>query len=243
MMEKEHKHLGAFLSGIIKENPLLVGLLGFCPALAVTTSLESAFGMGVLFTVVLTCSNLIVSLLRKIIPEEVRTPCYIVVIATFVTIVKMLCEAFLPELYSSLGVFLSLIVVNCIVLGRAEAYASSHPVGDSVLDGLGNGIGYMLAICLIALIRELLGSGQLTFGKTFTFIAEANGGSPFVIPLLKGNGYNLSISFFAEPAGAFLVLAIVLAVLAAITQARKNKARVDARVAKQAALKAKEEAK
>ena len=103
MMEKEHKHLGAFLSGIIKENPLLVGLLGFCPALAVTTSLESAFGMGVLFTVVLTCSNLIVSLLRKIIPEEVRTPCYIVVIATFVTIVKMLCEAFLPELYSSLA--------------------------------------------------------------------------------------------------------------------------------------------
>ena len=145
----ENKHRESFVSGIIKQNPLFISMLGTCPALAVTTSLESAFGMGLLFTFVLLCSNVIISLLKKLIPEVVHTPCYIVVIAAFVTITKMFTEAFLPELFATLGVFLSLLVVNCIVLGRAEAFANKNSVLDSLLDALGNGIGYTLAICII----------------------------------------------------------------------------------------------
>ena len=176
-MMAESKHKESFLSPIWKTNPLLISLLGMCPALAVTKTLEAAFGMGILFTIVLVFSNILISALRKWIPEEVKTPAYIVVIATFVTLVKMFSEAFLPELYSTLGVFVSLLVVNCIVLGRAEAFASKNGVFDSFLDGVGNGIGYTIAICLIALIREVLGAGSLTFGATFTFIAENTEGS------------------------------------------------------------------
>ena len=117
--------------------------------------------MGILFTFVLVCSNVLISALRKIIPEEVETPAYIVVVATFVTVVKMVCEAFVPALYTSLGVFLSLLVVNCIVLGRAEAFANKNGVVDSLLDGLGNGIGYTLALIVISLVREILGTGML----------------------------------------------------------------------------------
>ena len=129
---KNNKHKESFLAGIVRQNPLFVSILGTCPALAVTKNVESAFGMGLLFTFVLICSNMIISLIRKVIPEEARTPCEIVVIAAFVTITKMLTEAFLPELYSSLGVFLSLLVVNCIVLGRAEAFAKDNTVVDSL---------------------------------------------------------------------------------------------------------------
>ena len=210
-----------------------------CPALAVTKTLEASFGMGILFTIVLVCSNVLISALRKIIPDEVKTPSYIVVIATFVTLVKMFAEAFLPELYSTLGVFVSLLVVNCIVLGRAEAFASKNTVVDSLLDGIGNGIGYTLAICMIGLIREVLGSGRITFGATFTFIADLNGGNKFRIPLLRGEGYDFSMTFFSTPAGGFLVLGIVLAVIMAISNYKSNKAKVDARIA---AKKAKEEA-
>ena len=134
-----------FLKGIIAENPLLVSILGTCPALATTKSVEAAIGMSILFTIVLVCSSLLVSLLRKIISEEIRTPAYIVIIATFVTLVKMLTNAFLPELYSTLGVFISLIVVNCIVLGRAEAYASKNGPFDSFIDALGMGAVYAVA--------------------------------------------------------------------------------------------------
>ena len=236
----ENNHKESFFAPLWRQNPLLVGLLGLCPALAVTKTLEASFGMGILFTLVLVCSNVLISALRKIIPEEVRTPSYIVVIATFVTLVKMFAEAFLPELYSTLGVFVSLLVVNCIVLGRAEAFASKNTVVDSLLDGIGNGIGYTLAICLIGLIREVLGTGRLTFGATFTFIADWNGGAKIRLPILKGDGYDVSMMFFSTPAGGFLVLGIVLAIVMAITQAKENKAKVDARLA---AKKAKEAAK
>ena len=240
MSKSDHKE--AFLSPIWKTNPLFISLLGMCPALAVTKTLEASFGMGILFTLVLVCSNVLISALRKIIPEEVKTPAYIVVIATFVTLVKMFSEAFLPELYSTLGVFVSLLVVNCIVLGRAEAYASKNTVVDSLLDGIGNGIGYTIAICIIGLIREILGSGMLTFGATFTFIADLNGGEKIRLPILKapGSDYDLSMQFFSSPAGGFLVLGITLAIIIAVTNYRQNKAKVDARIA---AKKAKEAAK
>ena len=232
------KHKESFLSPIWKANPLLISLLGLCPALAVTKTLEASIGMGLLFTFVLVCSNTLISAIRKWIPEEVRTPAFIVVIATFVTLVKMLSEAFLPELYSTLGVFVSLLVVNCIVLGRAEAFASKNGVFDSFLDGVGNGIGYTIAICLIATIREVLGSGRLTFGVTFPFLTNLNNGNKIVIPILKFDGFDASMSFFTSPAGGFLVLGIVLAIATAITQAKEHKAKVEARLAKK-----KEEAK
>ena len=216
-----------FLKGIIIENPLFVSILGTCPALATTKSIEAAIGMGILFTVVLVCSNLLVSLLRKLIPEEIKTPAYIVIIATFVTIVKMLTEAFLPELYLTLGVFISLIVVNCIVLGRAEAYASKNKPFDSFIDALGMGLGYMIALISMALIRELLGTGALTVGKIFTFIPEA---SLRIVPK------EYAISLFQNPVGAFIVFGVILAVLAFIknrkTELKENLARQE-RIKKQ----------
>ena len=195
-----------FLKGIIIENPLFVSILGTCPALATTKTLEAAIGMGLLFTIVLICSNVLVSLLRKLIPEEIRTPAYIVIIATFVTIVKMLTNAFLPDLYSTLGVFISLIVVNCIVLGRAEAYASKNNVFDSLVDALGMGVGYTLALLCMAFFREFLGTGGFTFGKIFTFIPLA-----VWTPLAA-----YKISLFQTPVGAFIVFGVILAVLAFI---------------------------
>lgn len=214
-----------FLKGIIVENPLFVSILGTCPALATTKTVESALGMGILFTVVLICSSVLVSLLRKLIAEEIRTPAYIVIIATFVTIVKMFTNAFLPELYSTLGVFISLIVVNCIVLGRAEAYASKNTVFDSFIDALGMGVGYTLAIMLMAFFRELLGTGAFSFGKVFTFI-------PAVTLQIIPKGYEISI--FQNPAGAFIVFAIILAVIAFI---KNRKAELKAYQDKQARLK------
>ncbi|MBO4737340.1 MAG: electron transport complex subunit RsxE [Bacilli bacterium] len=235
---KRGQHKESFLNGILKENPLLVQILGLCPALAVTKSLETAFGMGLLFTFVLVSSNVIVSLLRKLIPEEIKTPCYIVVIATFVTIVKMFAEAFLPELYSSLGVFLSLLVVNCIVLGRSEAFAGQNGVFDSFLDGCGNGIGYTWAISLMGIIREVLGLGTLTIGKVFNFF-----GDPLTLPILKSTVldahgdplYDFSISIFQNPAGAFIVLGLILAVMAAITNHKKAVEKAKEKAAKEAA--------
>ena len=201
-----------FAKGLIKENPLFVSILGTCPALATTKTVEAAIGMGILFTIVLVCSSVLVSLLRKIIKEEIRTPAFIVIIATFVTIVKMMTNAFLPELYSTLGVFISLIVVNCIVLGRAEAYASKNGVFDSFIDALGMGVGYTIAIIIMALFREILGSGAFTFGKIFTFI-------PYFKLQIIPAGYEIDL--FQNPAGAFIVFAIILAVIAFITN-RKN---------------------
>lgn len=226
------KKASIFLNAITNENALFVSLLGLCPALAVTKTIESAFGMGILFTFVLLGSNVLVSALRKFIPDEVRIPCYIVIIATFVTLVKMLSNAFLPELYSSLGVFLSLLVVNCVILGRAEAFASKNSVLDSLLDALGNGVGFTMAIVIIAFFREALGAGCLSLGKTFTFIADANHGNALVLPLLKGPGYDYSLSILVQPAGGFLVLGIILAFIAAIANAKANKRKVDEKLKK-----------
>jgi len=220
-----------FLKGIIAENPLFVSILGTCPALATTKTIEAALGMGILFTIVLICSSVLVSLLRKVISEEIRTPAYIVIIATFVTIVKMFTNAFLPELFSTLGVFISLIVVNCIVLGRAEAYASKNNVFDSFIDALGMGLGYTLAILSMALFREILGTGAISFGKIFYFIPY------FKLQIIPKN-YALSI--FQNPAGAFIVFGVILAVIAFITNRKKE---YQAYLARQEKIRKAEEAK
>ena len=148
-----------FTAGIIRENPVLRLVLGCCSALAVTTTVSGAVGMGLAMTFVLVCSNIVISALRKVIPAKVHLPCYIVIIATFVTIVQMVLQAYVPALYKSLGVFLALIVVNCIILGRAEMFACKNNVVDSALDGVGMGLGYTLTATLMASIREILGSG------------------------------------------------------------------------------------
>ena len=148
-----------FLKGLIKENPVLVLVLGTCPTLAISTSVIAAFGMGIAATAVLILSNMAISAIRKIVPDPVRIPCYIVVIAGFVTVVELVMEAYAFSLYQSLGVYLSLIVVNCIILGRAEMFACKNNVVDSALDGVGMGIGYTLTVVLMATIREVLGSG------------------------------------------------------------------------------------
>ncbi len=155
------KKLQILTNGIFRENPVLILVLGCCSVLAVSVTVIGSLGMGAALTFVLVCSNVVVSLLRKIIPDSVRIPCYIVIVAAFVTIVEMVVEAFLIELYDTLGIFLPLIVVNCIVLGRAEMFASKNTVSDSFFDGLGMGIGYTMSLSIIAVFRELLGSGTL----------------------------------------------------------------------------------
>jgi electron transport complex protein RnfE len=151
--------LSVLLKGIIKENPVLVLVLGTCPTLAISTSVTNALGMGLAATVVLFCSNIVISALRKVIPDKVRIPCYIVLIAGFVTIVQMIVKAYAPALDEALGVYLPLIVVNCIILGRAEMFANKNKVIDSALDGLGMGIGFTLTLFVMASIREVFGSG------------------------------------------------------------------------------------
>ena len=151
--------LKTFTNGIIKENPVLVLVLGTCPAIATSTTVLNALGMGLAATFVLLGSNIVISLLRKIIPNKVRIPCFIVVIAGFVSVVQLLLQAYAKDLYNSLGIFLPLIVVNCIILGRAEMFASKNSVLDSALDGLGMGIGYILTMLLMSSIREIIGSG------------------------------------------------------------------------------------
>ena len=158
MAEKQSKWR-IFTAGIIREKHTFGLVLGCCSALAVTTTVSGALGMGLAMTFVLVCSNIVISALRKVIPAKVHLPCYIVIIATFVTIVQMVLQAYVPALYKSLGVFLALIVVNCIILGRAEMFACKNNVVDSALDGIGMGIGYTLTVVLMASIREILGSG------------------------------------------------------------------------------------
>ncbi len=173
-----------FSKGIIKENPVFILLLGLCPALAVTTSAFNGLGMGISVIVILTCSNIVISLLRKFIPSKVRIPCYIVVIAGFVTIVQLLLKAYLPSLDQSLGLFIPLIVVNCIILGRAEMFASKNNVLDSALDGLGMGVGFTLALFFMGAIREVLGAG--TF---FGFEVLSEGVQPMTIFMLAPGGF------------------------------------------------------
>lgn len=177
------KKIQIFTNGLVKENPVLRLVLGTCPTLAVTTAVSNGIGMGIAATFVLFCSNIAISALRKVIPDKVRLPAYITVIATFVTIVQMLVKAFVPALDESLGVFLPLIVVNCIILGRAEMFASKHGVVDSAFDGLGMGLGFTLTLTVMSTIRELLGSGTWYGFKVipesidrFTFMTTPAGG-------------------------------------------------------------------
>lgn len=195
-----------FIKGIIKENPVLVLVLGTCPTLAVTTSVSNALGMGLAATAVLLCSNIAISALRKVIPEKVRIPAYIVLIAGFVTVIEMLMHAFVPDLYESLGVFLSLIVVNCIILGRAEMYASKNKVIDSAIDALGMGVGFTLALFLMSSIREILGFGTW-FGLKIPWLS------------VEGN----SIMIFAVPAGGFFVFGCLIALVNKIMKKRGKK--------------------
>lgn len=182
------------LNGITNENPTFRLVLGTCPTIAVTTSLTNALGMGGMATLVLICSNVLIALLKDFIPSKVRIPAYIVIIAMFVTIVQLFLKAFLPELNESLGIFIPLIVVNCIILGRAESFASKNPVGASALDGLGIGIGFTLSLSLIAIVRELLGSGTIMGASVF------------------GDGYQPVLLFVLAP-GGFLVYGLLMALL------------------------------
>lgn len=196
-----NKKLMTLLRGIVTENPVLILILGTCPTLATTTSVVSAFSMGIAATIVLICSNIVISALRKIIPDTVRIPCYIVIIAAFVTAVQMLLQAFLPDIYNMLGVYLALIVVNCIILGRAEMYARKNTVVDSALDGIGMGIGFMLALVAMATLREVIGNGSFA-GIEIPFLAN------YKIPLL------------IQAPGGFLVYGLLIALMNKLTEKR-----------------------
>lgn len=185
------KCMERLINGIVKENPTFILMLGMCPTLAVTTSAVNGAGMGLSTTVVLLFSNMLISALRKIIPDRVRIPAYIVVVATLVTIVQLLLQAYVPSLYSSLGIYIPLIVVNCIILGRAESYASKNGVLESTFDGIGMGLGFTVALTCIGIVRELLGSGAV-FG--YTIIPE-----------------DFHVAVFVLAPGAFFVLAVLTA--------------------------------
>lgn len=197
----EKKKLSILIRGIIQENPVLILVLGTCPTLATSTSVISALSMGFAATFVLVCSNAVISALRNIIPDTVRIPCYIVIIASFVTAMQMLLQAYLPEIYDMLGVYLALIVVNCIILGRAEMFARKNPVGDSILDGLGMGIGFLVALLIMSIIREVLGAGS------FAGIS---------IPFLE----NYKIPILTQAPGGYLVFGIVIAAMNKLTAKR-----------------------
>ena len=196
-MTKDSK-LMIVLRGIIMENPILILILGTCPTLATTTGVVSAFSMGIAATLVLICSNVVISALRRVIPDIVRIPCYIVIIATFVTLVQMLLQAFLPDIYEMLGVYLALIVVNCIILGRAEMYARKNSVLDSALDGVGMGLGFLLALILMATIREVFGNASFA-GVAIPFLQD------YKIPVLT------------QAPGGFFVYGILIALMNRIT--------------------------
>ena len=190
----KNNKLSIFLKGIIAENPVLVLVLGTCPTLAQTGSVLNAISMGIAATIVLACSNVVISALRRIIPNTVRIPCYIVVIAGFVTVVQLLMQAYLPDLYEMMGVYLALIVVNCIILGRAEMFARKNTVVDSLLDGLGMGIGFLVALVAMATIREVFGAGSF-LGLEIPFLSK------------------YKISFLTAAPGGFLVFGILIAIV------------------------------
>ena len=197
--------------GLLTKNPVLVQLLGMCSTLAITTSLFNGIGMGLSVTIILICSNVMISALRKVIPNEIRIASYIVIIAAFVTIVDLLLQAFLPELSESLGMFIPLIVVNCIILGRAEAFASKNGVLASAVDGLCQGIGYTVALGIMCVIRELLGSG--TFGGGILNGGEGIGIIPEGYPAMQ----------MVMPVGGFLTLGFVIAGYQWFMRRRQNK--------------------
>ena len=202
-MEKQSK-LSIMLKGFIKENPVFVLVLGTCPTLAVTDSVSRALSMGIAAAIVLICSNMAISALRKVIPDKVRIPAYIVIIAGFVTIIQMLMNAYLPDLFTALGSYLALIVVNCIILGRAEMFACKNNPLASILDGAGMGLGFTLALFLMGSVREILGSGTW-FGLAIPGMA------------------NHTITLFVMPAGGFFVLGVIIAVVCCLTKKKPPK--------------------
>ena len=206
-----------FKAGLIKDNPVFSLFLGICSTLAITTTVNNAIGMGVSVIIVLIMSNVIISCVRKITPDEIRIPVYIVIIATLVKIIQMLIQAYAPSLNTSLGVFIPLIVVNCIILGRAEAFASKNGVLDSALDGLGMGLGYTASIIVMSAIRQIIATGILSFDNPFD--VTQNIFSIRIIP------EEFTISMFSQPFGAFCTFAILAAALAAYKNHQADKAK------------------
>lgn len=211
----KHNCLAQLKSGILDQNPTLVQLLGMCPTLATTTSLSNAFGMGMAATAVLICSNVFISLLRKFIPKQVRIAAYIVIVSGFVTAVELLMRTYLVSLYRSLGLFIPLIVVNCIILARAEAFASKNPPLPSAMDGLSMGLGFTFALCILGTVRELLGSGSLLGHRIL----------PEAYP---------DMVIFILPAGAFLTLGFTIAAVQKIRNTVEEKRRRQAGSGKEA---------
>ncbi|MDO4845878.1 MAG: electron transport complex subunit E [Oscillospiraceae bacterium] len=193
----KNKYLERLWNGLIKENPTFVLMLGMCPALAVSTRAVNGIGMGLATTAVLILSNLVISLLRRVIPDQVRLPSYIVVVASLVTVTELLMEAYVPAVFEALGIFIPLIVVNCIILGRAEAYANKHTPDLAVMDGLGMGLGFTVALTLAGLVREILGNGTAFGAQVLPESVEP-------------------IALFVQPPGAFLVIALFVIILNAI---------------------------
>ena len=192
-----NKYLERLYNGLIKENPTLVLMLGMCPTLAVSTRAMNGIGMGLSTTAVLILSNLVISLLRKVIPDQVRLPSYIVIVASLVTVTELLIEAYLPSVYEALGIYIPLIVVNCIILGRAEAYANKNKPLLSVMDGIGMGLGFTVALTLTGAVRELLGSGTVFGAQVLPATVEP-------------------IGIFVQPPGAFLVIALFIIIMNAV---------------------------
>lgn len=203
-MELNKNKLSILTNGVIKENPVLVLVLGTCPALAVTTMAVNGLGMGAAATVVLICSNIFISLLKNVIPDKVRIPCYIVVIAAFVTVVQFLLKAYLPALDKALGLFIPLIVVNCIILGRAEMFANKNSVVDSALDGVGMGLGFTLALTCMGAIREIIGAGTI-FGVALPII------------------YNNPMGIFLLAPGGFFTFGCLIALVNKLTNGKPSK--------------------
>ena len=219
-MKEKASRLAVFTKGFIKENPNLVLLLGTCPTLATTSSAFNGMGMGIAATVVLICSNIAISILAKIIPDKVRIPCYIVVIAGFVTIVQFIVQAFAEPLYNSLGVFLPLIVVNCIILGRAEMFASKNGVLDSALDGAGMGLGFTCSLTCIGAVREIIGSGTIFSGF---FLGGDELAEQLTVHLPFISDHPLMIVALAP--GGFFIFACAIAVVNKILTSKGKKPR------------------
>ncbi len=202
--KKEPSAWSVLFNGIIKENPVFILILGTCPTLAISTDIEGAVAMGLAAMAVLICSNAVISLLRKVIPDTVRIPCYIVIIAGFVTLVQMVMHAYLPELYKMLGIYLALITVNCIILGRAEMFASKNGIFRSALDGVGMGLGFTLALVMMAVVREVLGKGTF-WGMAVPFFSEHK------------------IEVFAKAPGGMLVYGLLIALVSVLTHGKGPK--------------------
>ncbi len=210
-----------FKKGITVENPIFGLLLGLCSALAITTTLTNAIGMGMAVTAVLLLSNIIISAIRNIVPSEIRIPVYIVIIASLVKCVQMLMNAYALSLYNSLGVFIPLIVVNCVILGRAESFASKNTIMDSIIDALGMGLGYTLAIVTISFFRQLIGTGGLELLNPFNSEQVI-----FSVSIFK----DYAVSLFSQPAGAFLTLGTIIGVIQTVSISKKKKAEAQQKV-------------